>query len=134
MEIFRNQTRATVLSDRTRIADTALSRMVGLLATRRLEEGEGLWISPCTSIHTAFMRFTIDALFLDRAGTVLRAVERMRPWRLTSIIWRAAGVLELPEGRISATGTCPGDVLVREVFESRAGAETLEPARAPGRA
>ncbi|HVO31366.1 MAG TPA: DUF192 domain-containing protein [bacterium] len=114
METFRNQTRNVVVSEKTRVADTMGTRMVGLLSSSGLAEEEGLWIEPCNSIHTWFMRFTIDALFLDREGTVLRAVERMKPWRLTWIVRRAAGVLELPEGRISRTGTKVGDRLVRE--------------------
>lgn len=120
MEIFRNQTRNVVLSDRTRIANTTVSRMVGLLSSRGLAEGEGLWIEPCNSIHTWFMRFTIDALFLDREGRVLKAISRMKPWRLTWITRRAVGVLELPEGCIEKTGTRVGDVLVREVPQEAA--------------
>lgn len=110
---FRNHTRNVTLSSRTRVADTMVSRMVGLLSSKGLAQGEGLWIEPCNQIHTWFMRFTIDALFLDKDGTVVKAVERMKPWKLTGIAFKARGVLELPEGTIAATGTQVGDVTMR---------------------
>lgn len=122
METFRNQTRNTVLAERARVADTMVTRMVGLLSSKGLAEGEGLWIQPCNSIHTWFMRFTIDALFLDKENRVVKSVERMRPWRLTWIAPKAIGVLELPEGRIEKTGTKVGDVLVRATAEVKAAA------------
>lgn len=110
---FRNRTRNAVLSDRTRVANTLVTRMVGLLASKGLAEGEGLWIEPCNSIHTWFMKFTIDAVFLDREGNVVKLASRMKPWKLTSIARRARGVLELPEGTVERTGTQVGDVVER---------------------
>ena len=111
---FRNRSRNVTLADRTRVANTMASRMVGLLRTKSLANGEGLWIEPCNQIHTWFMRFTIDALFLDKEGKVVKAVERMKPWKLTGIAFGARGVLELPAGTIAATGTKVGDVTERE--------------------
>lgn len=111
---FRNHTRDAVLSSRTRVANTTVSRMVGLLSSRGLADGEGLWIEPCNSIHTWFMRFTIDAVFLDKQGTVVKLASRMKPWRLTRIARKARGVLELPEGTIERTGTQVGDVIERK--------------------
>jgi uncharacterized membrane protein (UPF0127 family) len=111
--IFRNRTRNQVLSDRTRIANTLVTRMVGLLSTKSLSDGEGLWIEPCNSIHTWFMRFTIDAVFLDDRGSVVKLKDRMKPWRMTLISPKARGVLELPAGTIERTGTRMGDVVER---------------------
>ena len=113
MTTFRNQTRNVTLSDRTRIANTMASRMVGLLTTKSLAPGEGLWIEPCNQIHSWFMKFTFDALFLDKEGRVVKVVERMKPWKLTKIAFGARGVLELPEGTIAATGTQVGDLTTR---------------------
>ena len=110
---FRNLTRNVSLADKAKVADTMATRMVGLLSSRGLGDGEGLWIEPCNSIHTWFMRFTIDAIFLDREDRVVKLVERMRPWKLTWIAPRARGVLELPAGTIDKTGTRVGDVLER---------------------
>lgn len=114
MTVFRNATRNKVLSDRTRVADTMVSRFVGLLTTKGLEEGEGLWIEPCNSIHTWFMKFTIDAVFLDKQGNVVKVASRMKPWKLTAIARKARGVLELPEGMIEKTGTQVGDQVERK--------------------
>jgi uncharacterized protein len=113
VKTFRNSTRNVVLSDRTRIADNMLTRMVGLLSSKGLAPGEGLYIEPCNSIHTWFMRFTIDALFLDKNGSVVKMAPRMKPWKLTSIALKSRGVLELPEGTIERTGTQLGDQVER---------------------
>lgn len=112
--IFRNATRNVVLSDRTRVANTMVTRLVGLLSTKSLGEGEGLWIEPCNSIHTWFMKFTIDAVFLDKQGSVVKLAPRMKPWKLTSIARKARGVLELPEGVIEKSGTQVGDQVERQ--------------------
>jgi uncharacterized protein len=70
-----------------------------------------LWIEPCSSIHMFFMRFAIDAVFVDRGGTVTRAVTGLRPWRIASGGPGAHAVLELPVGTIFSSGTREGDVL-----------------------
>ncbi len=79
-----------------------------------MRKGEGLWILPCEAIHTFFMKFDIDVLFLDKKRRVVKAVRRLRPWRLAGS-WRGRSVLELPAGTIEETGTQTGDVL--EVIE-----------------
>lgn len=101
------------MAERARIADTMLARMKGLLFSDGLGADEGLWIEPCNSIHTFGMRFTIDAVFLDRGGKVVKIVPRMKPWKMTWIAAGARGVLELPEGQIERTGTRVGDELER---------------------
>jgi hypothetical protein len=72
-------------------------RLKGLLGRSELPEGEGILLSPASSIHMAFMRFSIDAVFLDRDLNVLRVVRDLAPWRLASRL-RAHSVLELPAG------------------------------------
>ncbi|MBI2835244.1 MAG: DUF192 domain-containing protein, partial [Acidobacteria bacterium] len=62
------------------VAATPFSRMIGLLARRSLDEGDGLVLQPCSMVHTWFMRFAIDVIFLDRHGTVLRVVDTLRPF------------------------------------------------------
>ena len=94
-------------------ARTARSRMVGLLAHASLSVGDGLLLAPAWSIHTWFMRFTIDAVFLDGQGNVVKLKDRMKPWRMTLISPKARGVLELPAGTIERTGTRMGDVVDR---------------------
>jgi uncharacterized membrane protein (UPF0127 family) len=112
-ELF-NETRDQLLAARAELAERASERMRGLLGRDALPEGDALVIRPCTSIHTFFMRFAIDVLFLDGDGRVLRAIPRMRPWRLTRIYPRAACVAECWAGAIEKTGTREGDrVLLR---------------------
>jgi uncharacterized membrane protein (UPF0127 family) len=106
-----NTTKQTVLGERIRVAETALSRMVGLLRDRGLEPGCGLLIYPSQAIHTVAMRFPIDVLFVDRDWRVVHARPNMVPFRLTGIHWKARCVLELPSGVIADTSTTIGDQL-----------------------
>ncbi|MBD0348048.1 MAG: DUF192 domain-containing protein [Thermoleophilia bacterium] len=92
-------------------AETALRRMRGLLGRRRLEKDEGLLLRPAASIHTAFMRFAIDAVFVDADGAVLRVAGELRPWR-TAAARGAATVIELPAGEAARRGLAEGDRLV----------------------
>jgi uncharacterized protein len=92
------------------LADRPLSRMRGLLGRSGLPAGEGLLIRPAPSIHTAFMRFPIDALFLDRELRVLEVVECLRPWRMASKRG-ARAVLELSAGESARRGVRIGDRL-----------------------
>jgi uncharacterized membrane protein (UPF0127 family) len=92
------------------LADGPLSRMRGLLGRSGLPAGEGLLLSPAPGIHTAFMRFSIDALFLDRELRVIGIVEKLRPWRIASK--RSAwAVLELTAGECARQGVEIGDRL-----------------------
>jgi uncharacterized membrane protein (UPF0127 family) len=92
------------------MADGPLRRMRGLIGRRGLPAGEGLLLSPAPAIHTAFMRFPIDALFLDRNMRVLDIVEQLRPWRVASK-HRARAVLELSAGECARRGVEVGDRL-----------------------
>jgi uncharacterized membrane protein (UPF0127 family) len=92
------------------LADRPLRRMRGLIGRQGLPAGEGLLVSPAPAIHTAFMRFPIDALFLDRNMRVLDIVERLRPWRVASKR-RARAVLELSGGECARCGVEIGDRL-----------------------
>lgn len=93
------------------LADGPLSRMRGLLGRKSLPSGEGLLLRPAASIHTAFMRFAIDAVFLDRDGRVLRVEPRIAPWRAAGCRG-ARAVLELSAGESERRGVRPGDRLV----------------------
>ena len=104
-----NLTRQTWLATTVRSANGFLTRLVGLLARRRLGAEEALWLVPCRAVHTIGMRFPIDVLFLDREGEVVSALEGLRPWRLSPIVVRAHGVLELRGGTIRKSGTRVGD-------------------------
>lgn len=113
MRIY-NVTRSAELADAAFAARSVWSRTVGLLGRAGLKHGEALLIEPCSSIHTAFMRFTIDVLYLDRAGQVVKAIDTMKPFRVSAKWTGAHSVLELPSGAIAATGTEVGDQLTFE--------------------
>ena len=82
------------------IADRPWTRMVGLLGRSRLEADDGLVITPCDTIHTWFMRFPIDVLFVDEHGIVVRAIEALGPFRFASGRPRARTTIELPAGTL----------------------------------
>lgn len=107
---MRNRTRATVLAEAAEVANSSATRRTGLLKHERFEPGEGLWIVPCESVHTFFMKFPIDLVYLDRGKKVRKVRKAVRPWRL-SACWLAHSVLELPAGMAEATGTEAGDEL-----------------------
>jgi len=92
------------------VADTFLSRLRGLLGRRGLQADESLLLSPSSSIHTFFMRFPIDVVFLDADLTVLGTREPVRPWRIASCR-RSRSALELRAGACSRWGVRPGDRL-----------------------
>lgn len=92
-------------------ARTAWSRMVGLLAHTSLPVGEGLLLEPAWSIHTWFMRITIDVVFLDGEGRVLRVYPQLPPWRLVSGTRAARTVLEFGAGTLARTPLAPGDLV-----------------------
>ncbi|RME30512.1 MAG: DUF192 domain-containing protein [Deltaproteobacteria bacterium] len=106
-----NVTKGTVLADPVEIATSIRARMKGLLGRNGLERGTGLLIRPCSSIHSFFMRFEFDAVFIDSAWKAVHLIERMRPFRISRIVPRAKAVLELPAGTITATATTLGDEL-----------------------
>jgi uncharacterized membrane protein (UPF0127 family) len=109
-----NATRGTELASRALAARTFTSRLVGLLGRSRLEAGQGLVLEHCNSIHTAFMRFAIDAVYVDREGRVLKTVPDLKPFRVSGVLRGARSVIELPTGTIADTNTAAGDELVFE--------------------
>jgi hypothetical protein len=106
----RNQTRSTLLATAADVADTSAKRRTGLLKHQCLEPGAGLWIAPCESVHTFFMKFPIDLVYLDRNKRVCKVRHAVAPWRLSACL-RAHSILELPAGAAAQSGTEPGDQL-----------------------
>jgi uncharacterized membrane protein (UPF0127 family) len=97
----------TPLSGACAWAESMHSRMVGLLSHDALAEDESLMIDPCKQVHTFFMRFPIDVVFLSESNQVLK-IRSLAPWRLSPLVWKAARVLELPAGRCSRAGLTEG--------------------------
>ncbi len=99
------------MCERCLLAETALTRMRGLLGRRQLPSGEGILLKPASSVHMAFMRFPIDAVFLDRELRVLKVASDLRPWRAAGSRG-AKAVLEIPAGEAERRGVTVGDRLV----------------------
>jgi len=114
--IARNVDTGSVVADMVAVADTRATRAVGLLNRSGLEPGEGLWIVPSRGVHTCWMRFPIDLVALDAQGVIVDRVLNMKPWRIRLPRRGTAGVLELPAGTLTRSGTALGH---RITFESR---------------
>ena len=99
-----------VVCERCLVAESAFSRMRGLLGRSGLESGEGILLRPAGSIHTVFMRFSIDAVFLDRDLAVLKVAADLAPWRAARCSG-ARAVVELPAGESARRGLRAGDRL-----------------------
>jgi uncharacterized membrane protein (UPF0127 family) len=109
LQVF-NATRGTLLANSLEVADTAPKRNKGLLGRNELAPGAGLWIVPCESVHTFFMKFPIDLVYLDRKNRIKKVVRNVVPWRV-SACFSAHSILELPAGTIDRTRTEAGDRL-----------------------
>jgi uncharacterized membrane protein (UPF0127 family) len=105
-----NLTRNTVLATSLELADSGPTRNRGLLGRQGLAPGEGLWIIPCEAVHTFFMQFPIDLVYLDRNKRVRKLRSEVPAWRLSGCL-SAHSVLELPAGTIRETQTQRGDSL-----------------------
>jgi uncharacterized membrane protein (UPF0127 family) len=101
----------SIVCERCVLADTALARMRGLLGRRELPSGEGILLKPASSVHMAFMRFPIDAVFLDRDFRVVKVAADLRPWRAAGSRG-AKAVLEIPAGEAGRRGLTVGDRLI----------------------
>lgn len=100
----------SVVCESCRLAGTFGSRFRGLLGRRGLASGEGLLIRPAGSIHTFFMRFAIDVVFLDGNGVVVKLVANLRPWRV-ALARSGRDALELGAGEAERLGLRKGDRL-----------------------
>lgn len=89
-----------LLSKDILVADTMMSRMVGLMFKKSLVGADGLLINPCNSIHTFFMRYSLDIVFLSKDDKIIKIIRNIKPWRMTWIYFKARKTLELPAGKL----------------------------------
>lgn len=108
--LVRNLTRNTQIADKLEVARSGPKRSKGLLGRNGLGQGEGMWIIPCEAVHTFFMRFPIDLIYLDRKHRVKKVRGSVPAWRISGCL-SAHSVLELPSGTIRETRTERGDLL-----------------------
>lgn len=104
----------TDVSTHLRPAHTHWTRMKGLLGTKDLPQGHGLWIRPCNQVHMYFMRYPIDLIFIDEDLRVVRLIEEQPVSSISPKVKDAHSVLELPVGAIRRAGVREGDVLMIE--------------------
>ncbi len=114
---LRNARTGTVLATYLEIASDSASRRRGLLGRDRLEAGHALVIAPCGGVHTFFMKFTIDVLFVKKDGRVVSVAHNLRPWRIALAV-TAYAAIEFPAGTLGRADTRRGDLLVVETTSS----------------
>lgn len=91
-------------SIQAKVADNFLDRFLGLMGRKAPPQNHGLLLSPCNSIHMMFMRFAIDAIFLDRDNRIVKIVPHLRPWLGLAFAPGAHACIELPSGTVKALG------------------------------
>ena len=118
---IRNARTNEVIAPFVKVADNPWSRMVGLLGKKALPPDQALLIRPCSSVHTFFMRFDMDAIFIDRENRVLKVVQKMRPFRFAGAR-RSRAVIEFMGGALEGMQNEEGDQLtITEAAESKLG-------------
>lgn len=100
-----------ILSEKILVADSLWARLVGLMFQKELRGADGLMLDPCRSIHTFFMRYSLDVVFLNSRNEIIKIIRGMKPWRVTWIYFRASKTLELPAGKL------PRDLSVGDLLE-----------------
>jgi uncharacterized membrane protein (UPF0127 family) len=88
-----------VLFSEIMIADNPVSRVIGLMF-KRAPTGDGLLLEPCNSIHTFFMRYSLDIVFMNSSNQVVKIIRNLKPWRMTFVYFKAKKTLEVPAGKL----------------------------------
>lgn len=110
MKVY-NSTRNVCIGENIEMADNFISRTFGLIPKQLLKSGEGLVIKPCCSIHTFFMRFDIDVVFINKKGKVVAVYSDVKPFRILPIHISSYFVLELCSGEIENKNIQKGDII-----------------------
>lgn len=110
MKIY-NSTQNNLIADDIKVAENFFTRSIGLLSKKSLSGNEGLIIKPCCSIHTFFMKFDIDVLFVNKQNKIIALYENVKPWRILPIHLRSYYVIELPSGSIMNKNIQKNDIV-----------------------
>lgn len=102
MKLITIKKREVEVATKVDVANSSIKRMIGLMFSKDLGERDGLLITPCNSIHTFFMRYNLDIVFLSRHNKVVKVIRNMKPWRMTWIYFKATKVLEMMGGTLPA--------------------------------
>ncbi len=112
MKRLLNKTKSNQqIASSLRVADTFVSRLKGLMFDSSMPPGSALFFEDCRCIHTCFMNFAIDTIFVDQNMVVKKSFENIKPWRLSQIVWHARSVIELPAGTLKNSRVDIGDEL-----------------------
>ncbi|MBI5788658.1 MAG: DUF192 domain-containing protein [Candidatus Schekmanbacteria bacterium] len=99
-----------VIANQVFVADTFIKRLCGLLNQKRLHSNQGMLLTPCRAVHTCFLFYPIDLVFLDNENRVVEMVKALKPFRMAGCK-QAVSVLELPAGSVAISGIKPGERL-----------------------
>jgi uncharacterized membrane protein (UPF0127 family) len=97
--ILKNS-KGEMICEKAKVADTMFTRILGLMFSKDLAAQHGLLICPCNSIHTFFMNYSLDIIFLDKKFQVVKVIYNMHPWRISWMYFRAHQVLEMKAGHL----------------------------------
>lgn len=113
MKIY-NSTQNNLIASDIKMAENFFNRSIGLLSRKSLSQDEGLIIRPCCSIHTFFMRFDIDVLFVNKKNKIIALYKNVKPWKILPIHITSNYVIELPAGKILSKNINKGDIITLE--------------------
>lgn len=111
VQVINTSKSGTIVATHVEWAGTSAMRRKGLSGRSELPKDSGIYLVPCEGVHTIGMKFPIDVAFLDSAGKILAVHHGLKPWRISKIVFRAEGVLEIAAGRLRETNTGIGDVI-----------------------
>ncbi|MBI2027074.1 MAG: DUF192 domain-containing protein [Deltaproteobacteria bacterium] len=116
MKVLRANNKEIIVAN-LNIADSFFSRLKGLLGTKKLPEDTGLLLNPCQSVHTFFMNYPIDVIFLDKKNNIVGFEKNMKPYRVSKFYVKAHKALESNVGLIDSKCLKIGDLLEIEDYE-----------------
>ena len=110
--ILINKTNNFIISENLEVANSYFKRLKGLMFTKKLPEKNALKLIPCNQIHTFFMNYSIDVLYLDSDNNVIFCEENLKPGKIGARVKNALSVIELPNGKIKKSNIKIGDSVI----------------------
>lgn len=114
--VLINKTNDSIISKNMKVADSYFKRLKGLMFTKEFPEENSLQLIPCNQIHTFFMKYMIDALYLDKNNNIIFIDENLKPGKVGKRIKKALSVIELPSGNVKKFNIKIGDLIIIENF------------------